>query len=257
MALRIKLDNLGVSYGKYKAIDGVSLEVGPGEVLSIVGPNGSGKSTMIKCIAQILKPSTGKIYLDGRDISKIELYEIAKLIGYVPQNFHYLFFSNVMDTILLGRKPHIKWRVTPKDLDIVQKALNDMGISHMAGKFMDELSGGEKQKVYIARTLAQEPQLYLLDEPTSNLDLKHQIEVLEITRRLTKERGSSMIIALHDLNLAFKYSDKIAMMEKGLLYAYGKPEDVLTVRNINDVYGVESLIIDSGYGKYIVPIRAR
>jgi len=255
--LRIKLDNLGVSYGKYKAIDGVSLEVGPGEVLSIVGPNGSGKSTMIKCIAQILKPSTGKIYLDGRDISKIELYEIAKLIGYVPQNFHYLFFSNVMDTILLGRKPHIKWRVTPKDLDIVQKALNDMGISHMAGKFMDELSGGEKQKVYIARTLAQEPQLYLLDEPTSNLDLKHQIEVLEITRRLTKERGSSMIIALHDLNLAFKYSDKIAMMEKGLLYAYGKPEDVLTVRNINDVYGVESLIIDSGYGKYIVPIRAR
>ena len=255
--MRIKLDNLGVSYGKYKAIDGVSLEVGPGEVLSIVGPNGSGKSTMIKCIAQILKPSTGKIYLDGRDISKIELYEIAKLIGYVPQNFHYLFFSNVMDTILLGRKPHIKWRVTPKDLDIVQKALNDMGISHMAGKFMDELSGGEKQKVYIARTLAQEPQLYLLDEPTSNLDLKHQIEVLEITRRLTKERGSSMIIALHDLNLAFKYSDKIAMMEKGLLYAYGKPEDVLTVRNINDVYGVESLIIDSGYGKYIVPIRAR
>jgi iron complex transport system ATP-binding protein len=257
MALKITLDNLGVSYGKYKAVDGVSFEVNPGEVLSIVGPNGSGKSTIIKCISQILKPSTGHIYLDGRDISKIELYEIARLIGYVPQNFHYLFFSNVMDTILLGRKPHIKWRVTPKDLDIVQNALNDMGISHMAGKFMDELSGGEKQKVYIARTLAQEPQLYLLDEPTSNLDLKHQIEVLEITRRLTRERGSSMIIALHDLNLAFKYSDKIAMVEKGRLYAYGKPEDVLTVRNINDVYGVESLIIDSGYGKYIVPIRAR
>jgi iron complex transport system ATP-binding protein len=255
--LRIKVDGLGVKYGKYKAVDGVSFEVGPGEVLSIVGPNGSGKSTIIKCIAQILKPSAGNVYLDGRDLASIELNELAKLVGYVPQNFHYLFFSNVMETVLLGRKPHIKWRVTQKDLDIVQKALDNMGIRHMASKFLDELSGGEKQKVYMARTLAQEPQLYLLDEPTSNLDLKHQIEVLEITRRLTREQNSSMIIALHDLNLALKYSDKIAMVEKGRLYAYGKPEDVLTVQNINNVYGVEALIVEGGFGKYIVPIRAR
>ncbi len=255
--MHLKLDNLGVNYGKYKAVDGVSFDVGPGEVLSIIGPNGSGKSTIIKCIARILKPSDGKILLDGRDITSIDLNELAKLVGYVPQNFHYLFFSNVMETVLLGRKPHIKWRVTRKDLDIVQKALDSMGIRHMASKFLDELSGGEKQKVYMARTLAQEPQLYLLDEPTSNLDLKHQIEVLEITRRLTREQSASMIIAVHDLNLALKYSDKVAMMQRGRLYAYGKPEDVLTVQNINNVYGVESLLIESGYGKYIVPIRAR
>ncbi|WP_174589976.1 ABC transporter ATP-binding protein [Methanocella conradii] len=255
--MRIRLDNVGVEYGKYKAVDGVSFEVGPGEVLSIVGPNGSGKSSIIKCIAQVLKPSTGKVYLDGRDISSIDLNEIAKLVGYVPQNFHYLFFSNVMETVLLGRKPHIRWRVTQKDLDIVQRALDMMGIAHMAGKFMDELSGGEKQKVYIARTLAQEPQLYLLDEPTSNLDLKHQIEVLEITRRLTYEKNASMIVALHDLNLALRYSDRVAMMNRGRLYAYGKPEDVLTIQNINDVYGVEAFIIESDYGRYIVPIRAK
>ncbi len=255
--MKVKLDGIAVKYGKYKALDDVSFEIGPGEVVSIVGPNGSGKSTIIKSIAQILQPASGKIYIDGRDLSTIELPEIAKLIGYVPQNFHYLFYSNVMETVLLGRKPHIKWKVSQKDLDIVQKALENMGIMSMAGKFMDELSGGETQKVYIARTLAQEPQLYLLDEPTSNLDLKHQIEVLEITKRLTKEQGASMIVALHDLNLALKYSDKVAMMQKGRLYAFGKPEDVLTVQNINSVYGVEAVVVESGYGKYIVPIRAR
>jgi iron complex transport system ATP-binding protein len=255
--MRIKLDGIAVKYGKYKALDDISFEVGPGEVVSIIGPNGSGKSTIIKSIAQILQPVSGKIYVDGRDLSTIDITEVAKLIGYVPQNFHYLFYSNVMETVLLGRKPHIKWKVTQNDLDIVQKALENMGITSMAGKFMDELSGGEKQKVYIARTLAQQPQLYLLDEPTSNLDLKHQIEVLEITKRLTKEQDASMIVALHDLNLALKYSDKVAIMQKGRLYAFGKPEDVLTVENINSVYGVEAVVVESGYGKYIVPIRAR
>lgn len=255
--MRIKLDGIAVKYGKYKALDDISFEVGPGEVVSIIGPNGSGKSTIIKSIAQILQPVSGKIYVDGRDLSTIDITEVAKLIGYVPQNFHYLFYSNVMETVLLGRKPHIKWKVTQNDLDIVQKALENMGITSMAGKFMDELSGGEKQKVYIARTLAQEPQLYLLDEPTSNLDLKHQIEVLEITKKLTKDQGASMIVALHDLNLALKYSDKVAIMQKGRLYAFGKPEDVLTVENINSVYGVEAVVVESGYGRYIVPIRAR
>lgn len=255
--MRIKLDGIVVKYGKYRALDDVSFEIGPGEVVSIIGPNGSGKSTIIKSIARILQPASGKIYLDGRELSTFDLPEMAKLIGYVPQNFHYLFYSNVMETVLLGRKPHIKWKVSKQDLDIVQKALDNMGITGMAGKFMDELSGGEKQKVYIARTLAQQPQLYLLDEPTSNLDLKHQIEVLEITKRLTKDQGASIVVALHDLNLAMKYSDKVAMMHKGRLYAFGKPEDVLTVENINNVYGVEAVIVESGYGRYIVPIRAR
>ncbi len=255
--MKIKIDDVCVNYGKHKALQNVSFDVQPGEVLSIVGPNGSGKSTLIKCIAQIMKPTSGCIYVDGRDVSKIDLNEVAKLIGYVPQNFHYLFYSTVMETVLLGRKPHIKWRIAQSDLDIVQNSLDDMNISDKADKFMDELSGGEKQKVYIARTLAQQPQLYLLDEPTSNLDLKHQIEVLEITKRLTKSQGASMIVALHDLNLAMKYSDKVAMLEKGKLYAYGKPEDVLTVDNIDTVYDVEALILDSVYGKYIVPVKAK
>lgn len=255
--MRVRLDGIVVKYGGYTALDGVSFEVGPGEVVSIVGPNGSGKSTIIKAIARILEPASGRVYVDGRALETLEPWEMAKMIGYVPQNFHYLFYSSVMETVLLGRKPHIRWNVSQRDLDIVQEALDSMGIAGMARKFMDELSGGEKQKVYIARTLAQEPGLFLLDEPTSNLDLRHQIEVLEITKKLTKDRNASMVVALHDLNLAMRYADRVAMMRRGRLYAFGRPEDVLTVENIDRVYGVEAAIVESEYGRYILPVRAR
>ncbi|MCD1295707.1 ABC transporter ATP-binding protein [Methanocella sp. CWC-04] len=253
--MKIIADNVSVYYGKHKALEDISFDVSSGEIVSLVGPNGSGKSTMIKCMAQIHKPSKGKIYLDDRDISKISLKEVARLIGYVPQNFHYLFFSTVMETVLLGRKPHITWSISPRDLEIVQNALNDMGISDLAGKFMDQLSGGQKQKVHIARALAQEPKLFLFDEPTSNLDLKHQMEVLEITSRLAKEEGSSLIIALHDLNLAFNYSDRVVMLRGGKIFAQGKPGDVLTPENIKEVYDVDTLQIKSDYGTHIVPIK--
>ncbi len=255
--MKIKIDGLGVNYGAHRALDGVSFEGNPGEVISVIGPNGSGKSTLIKCIAQVHKPTNGKVFLNEADAARMDPGEIARLIGYVPQNFHYLFFSTVMETVLLGRKPHIKWKVSQHDLDIVQQALDSMNIRSFAGKFMDQLSGGEKQKVYIARALAQEPELFLFDEPTSNLDLKHQIEVLEITRRLTKSRGASMIVALHDLNLAYSYSDTVLVLNHGKVHAFGRPEDVLTTETIRDVYGVEAMIIESEYGRHIVPLKAR
>jgi iron complex transport system ATP-binding protein len=255
--MKIKIDGLGVNYGAHRALDGVSFEGSPGEVISVIGPNGSGKSTLIKCIAQVHKPTSGKVYLNETDAAEMAPYEIAKLIGYVPQNFHYLFFSTVMETVLLGRKPHIKWKISRHDLEIVEQALDSMNILGYAGKFMDQLSGGEKQKVYIARALAQEPELFLFDEPTSNLDLKHQIEVLEITRRLTKSRGTSMIVALHDLNLAYSYSDTVIVLNRGQVYAVGKPDDVLTPETIRDVYGVEAMIVESDYGRHIVPLKVK
>lgn len=255
--MKIKIENLSVRYGTHKALDDVSFEGCSGEVITVIGPNGSGKSTLIKCIAQVHKPTTGKIFLNDADAAKMEPHDIARLIGYVPQNFHYLFFSTVMETVLLGRKPHIKWKVSPHDLEIVQQALDYMNIRSFAGKFMDQLSGGEKQKVYIARALAQEPELFLFDEPTSNLDLKHQIEVLEITRRLTKSRGASMIVALHDLNLAYSYSDTVIVLNKGRVHAFGRPEDVLTPEIIRDVYGVDAIIVESDYGRHIVPLKIK
>ena len=223
----------------------------------MIGPNGSGKSTLIKCIAQIQRPTDGKVSLNGRDAARMDPHEVARLIGYVPQNFHYLFFSTVMETVLLGRKPHIRWKIMQKDLDIVQQALESLNIRDSAGKFMDQLSGGEKQKVYIARALAQEPELFLFDEPTSNLDLKHQIEVLDITRSLTKGKGASMIVALHDLNLAYTYSDTVIVLNRGRVHAMGPPEQVLTPETIRDVYGVDAMIVESEYGKHIVPLKVK
>lgn len=255
--MKLKIDGLEVKYGNHKALNGVSFTVEEGEVVGVVGPNGSGKSTLIRCIAQIHKPSHGAVVLNGRDAAKMEPQEVAKVIGYVPQNFHYLFFSTVMETVMLGRKPHIKWKVTPHDLAVVQQSLEAMNIRHLADKFMDQLSGGEKQKVYIARALAQEPELFLFDEPTSNLDLKHQIEVLEITRSLTRTGKQSMIVALHDLNLAVAYCDKIIVLTKGKIYAAGKPEEVLTPQTIKDVYGVDVFIVESVYGRHILPIKAK
>jgi iron complex transport system ATP-binding protein len=255
--MKINIEGLGVNYGAHKALDGVSFEASSGEVISVIGPNGSGKSTLIKCIAQVHKPTRGKVFLNEKDALRMDPVEIARLIGYVPQNFHYLFFSTVMETVLLGRKPHIKWKISPHDLEIVQQALDSMNIREFAGKFMDQLSGGEKQKVYIARALAQEPELFLFDEPTSNLDLKHQIEVLEITRKLTKSRGTSMIVALHDLNLAYTYSDTVIVLNKGRIYACGKPSDVLTPETIQAVYGVEATIVESDFGRHIVPLKVK
>jgi iron complex transport system ATP-binding protein len=255
--MKIKIEELTVNYGAHRALDSVSFQGEPGEIISVIGPNGSGKSTLIKCAAQILRPSGGAVYLNGRNAAQIEPAEIARLVGYVPQNFHYLFFSTVMETVLLGRKPHIRWKVSGRDLEIVQEALDSLNIRHIADKFMDQLSGGEKQKVYIARALAQEPELFLFDEPTSNLDLRHQIEVLEITRKLAKGKGASMIVALHDLNLAYTYSDRVVVLNRGSVYRYGRPEEVLTPETIRDVYGVDALIVESDYGRHIVPLKSR
>ncbi|HEY3272205.1 MAG TPA: ABC transporter ATP-binding protein [Methanocella sp.] len=255
--MKIKIDSLGVNYGAHRALDDVSFEGSPGEVISVIGPNGSGKSTLIKCIAQVQKPTAGKVLLNDADAMKMDPNQIARLIGYVPQNFHYLFFSTVMETVLLGRKPHIRWKITPHDLEVVESALDSMNILDFADKFMDQLSGGEKQKVYIARALAQEPELFLFDEPTSNLDLRHQIDVLEITRRLTKSRGASMIVALHDLNLAYSYSDTVIVLNHGRVHAFGKPADVLTPETIRDVYGVDATIVESDYGRHIVPLKMK
>ncbi len=255
--MKVTIDSLGLNYGSHKALDSISFDVKEGEVISVVGPNGSGKSSLIRCIAQIHSPTRGTIRIDDRDASQMDPVEVARAIGYVPQNFHFLFFSTVMETVMLGRKPHIRWKVTPRDLEVVQQSLDYMNIRHLADKFMDQLSGGEKQKVYIARALAQEPELFLFDEPTSNLDLRHQIEVLEITRNLTRTSKKSMVVALHDLNLAFTYSDRIVVLNQGKLYATGKPEEVLTPEMIRDVYGVDVFIVESDYGRHIVPLKVR
>ncbi|OPY28401.1 MAG: Cobalamin import ATP-binding protein BtuD [Methanocella sp. PtaU1.Bin125] len=254
--MEMEMEDVCVDYDRHRAVDRVSFAVGPGEIVALVGPNGSGKSTLIKAIAGIVRPSSGRISLDGRDVRDMRLTELARLIGYVPQSVPMTYHATVVDAVLLGRKPYIRWGVSRGDIAIVRRAMAAMGIESLSGKLMGQLSGGERQKVIIARALAQEPALFLFDEPTNNLDLKHQVEVLEMARRLADEKGIPALMALHDLNLAFTYSDRVVMLAKGRVRASGAPSDVLTACNIREIYGVDVTVHDWGQGRFIVPARA-
>ncbi|WAC05782.1 MAG: ABC transporter ATP-binding protein [Methanoregula sp.] len=255
--MEIVIDNLSKDYGERRVLDAISFSVGNGEIVALVGPNGSGKSTLIKTVAGVHRPSGGSISIDQENMQDIDPVDLAKMIGYVPQHFTYTLYSTVFETVLLGRRQHIRWSVSDEELSRVQQALDALEMGQMAGKYMDQLSGGERQKVFIARALAQDPQLFLFDEPTSALDVRYQIEVMETMRAITWEHGVAMIIAVHDLNLAYRYADTVLLLNNGKKVGYGKPADILTPGCISRVYGVDSFVVENEYGKFIVPFRAK
>ncbi len=253
--VKITIEDLSFSYGSNKILDGLDIVVGDSEILSLVGPNGSGKTTLIKCIDRILKPE-GRILLDGgRDIWSMSSKEVARYIGYVPQSSSGFLSTTVFDTILMGRKPHMGWRVGDEDIDHVVKIMKLLHVEEFALRDFNELSGGQKQRVLIARALCQEPEVLLLDEPTSNLDVKHQLEVMDIVTSLVKSTGISAVMAIHDLNLAARYSDTLVMLKDGKVYARGDPKTLLTEENIRTIFGVEAVVINSLDRPYVVPVR--
>ena len=252
--MKLSVKDVHFSYDRIPALEDVTLGVEEGEVMSIVGPNGSGKSTLLKCINKILKPKRGAILVKNRDVSKVGLRELARLLGYVPQSANYAFPSTVFDTVLLGRRPYVNWGVGARDKEIVSQMLVLMGLESMALRQFNELSGGERQKVLIARALAQEPEILLLDEPTSNLDLRHQLEVLSLIYTAVKEKNISAVMAIHDLNLASRFSDRIIFLKEGKVYAIGEPCEVLTAENIRAVYGVETIINKDSGRPHIIPL---
>jgi len=243
--LKLVINKLSFNYNGFPALKDVELEMGLGEVLSIVGPNGSGKTTLLKCINRILKTKHNTVLIDGKDTGKIGLRELSKMMGYVPQNSTSTFPFTVFDIVLMGRRPYIHWSLSERDKEIVAEILKFLGIDKLAMRHFDELSGGEQQKVIIARALAQQPQILLLDEPTSNLDIKHQLEILSILRGLAQSKHCSVIVAMHDLNLASRFSDRLLILKQGCIFAVGTPESVLTEENIESVYGVKSRVTNS------------
>lgn len=253
--VKIAIKNLTFSYSNHRILDDVNLTVEDKEILSLVGANGSGKTTLIKCIDRILKPQ-GSIFLDGRDIKSMSRQEIARTVGYVPQSSSTPLSTTVFDTVLMGRRPHISWQVSDADLDMVAGVLQHLSLDGLAMRDFSQLSGGQKQKVLIARALAQEPAVLLLDEPTSNLDMRHQLEVMSIIRGLINERNISAVMAIHDLNLASRFSDTLAMHLNGKIYASGSPSSLLNPENILNVFGVEAVVMDVSGRPYIVPIRS-
>ena len=247
--MKLCINKLTFSYGPISILKDVEFKVGLGEVLSIVGPNGSGKSTLLKCINRILKTKNNTVLVDDQDTCKMNLKELSMLMGYVPQSSSSTFPFTVFDVVLMGRKPYIHWNISERDNEIVADMLDYLGIGHLGMRHFNELSGGEQQKVIIARALAQQPKLMLLDEPTSSLDIKHQLEILCMLKSLAKSKDCSVIVSMHDLNLASRFSDRMLMLKNGCIYALGTPEEVLTEKNIEAVYGIKANVSTSFVGK--------
>ena len=254
--VKITIKDLSFSYGSRKILEDLNLVVGDSEVLSLVGPNGSGKTTMIKCIDRILKPKGSILLNGGRDLQSLSRQEVAKYLGYVPQSTTSVLTTTVFDTILMGRKPHMGWRVQEEDIDKVVDIMKLLHVEEFALKDFSELSGGQKQRVLIARALAQEPEVLLLDEPTSNLDVKHQLEALDTVRSIVKRTEISAVMAIHDLNLAARYSDSLVMLKGGKVHAIGDPSTLLTRENIRAIFGVEAVVMRDLDRPYVVPIRS-
>jgi len=236
----IEIKNISFSYGRIEAVKDVSFDVQSGECVGILGNNGSGKSTLITCINKIRTPLTGSVYIDAQDIHKMSRLETAKRVSYVAQK-NEMNQVTVFDSVLLGRKPYIKWAVSQEDVDICDETIEKIGLSAFRMRYIDELSGGELQKVMLARALVQQPKLMLLDEPTSNLDPKNQYEMMALVRDLTIERSISSIIVLHDISLALRYCDRFLFIKDGEVYGYGD-ESIVTTEAIFDVYGVKASI---------------
>ncbi|MCK4736381.1 MAG: ABC transporter ATP-binding protein [Methanophagales archaeon] len=253
--MKLKIKDLEFSYASVPILKDVCIELAASEMLGVVGPNGAGKSTLIRCIDRILAPQKGSILLDEQDIKEIRPIELAKKMGYIPQSTSQVFPATVFDTVLMGRRPHIGWRSSEKDTEKVLETLQMLNIEGFAMRDINELSGGQQQKVFIARALTQEPEVLLLDEPTSNLDIRHQLEVMDIIKNIVREKGISAIMAIHDLNLASRYADRIILMNSGEIFSAGDPVSALTPENIEHVYGVEVRVHNQDGSHYIVPIR--
>ena len=249
--MKLEIKNLCFAYGVHQVVQDVSFEAREGQFLAVLGVNGVGKSTMLKCINRINRPGAGSILVDGRDITHMDGATLAKHIGYVSQSCEFAE-STVFDAVLLGRKPFIKWDVTGRDLEIVQEVLDLLSLESYALRSVNELSGGERQKVAIARVLAQQTPVLLFDEPTSNLDLKNQLEVLRIIKKIVREKELTAVVTIHDLNLALRFADRFLIMKEGRVYADGGAETV-NADSIREGYGVAASVAEFGSHRVVIP----
>lgn len=247
--MNIKAENINITLEKNNILKGINIEVDNKEVVGIIGPNGSGKSTFLKCIYRVLKPSDGAILLDKVDIKDMTVKESSKRLAVLSQHNNYNFDFTVKDIVLMGRSPHKKFmeRDNKEDYDIVNDALKKVEMLEFKDRSFQSLSGGEQQRVILARALAQQPQCLILDEPTNHLDIKYQLQLMRIVKNLNIE----VIAAIHDLNIAAMYCDKIYVLKDGEIIKYGNPKEVLTQKLIKEVYEVDAEVILNNERVYI------
>ncbi|MFH1260227.1 MAG: ABC transporter ATP-binding protein [Elusimicrobiota bacterium] len=256
--MELKINDLSFSYNSVKTLEKISLEIKEREILGIIGPNGSGKTTLLKCMNKKLEPETGAVLVNDLNILRMNSKEVAKNIGVVPQVSSVSFPFTVYDLVLMGRYSHQGRFDTENENDraVVDQCLDRTGIAPLADRLITEISGGEYQKVIIARALAQQPKILLLDEVTLHLDINHQIEILDLIKALSEENNLAIVMVLHDLSLAARYSTKTIMLQKGRIFASGRPEEVISIENIRDIYGIEAELGRSSKGNFlnIIPV---
>ena len=246
----IKIKNISFSYAGNEVLKDISFDVLPGECVGILGTNGAGKSTLITCLNKIRIPKTGTVYIDSQNVLKMGRLETARRISYVAQK-NEISQITVFDSVLLGRKPYIKWTVSQEDIDLCDAMIEQMGLSKFKLNYINELSGGELQKVMLARAFVQQPKLLLLDEPTSNLDPKNQYEMLALVQKMIQDRNISALIVIHDLSLALRYCNKFVFIREGVVYRHGD-ESIITEETISTVYGITAAIAEVNGRKIVV-----
>lgn len=239
-------------------IEGLDIKVDEGEIVSLVGPNGSGKSTLLRALARVLKPKSGVVVLDGKSIAEWPTREVAKRLALLPQGPVLNSSMTVEELVWMGRSPHqgILGLPTAADREAVEMAIEETGIAPLAKRQVALLSGGERQRAWLAMAIAQQPRVLLLDEPTTFLDLNHQLEVLDLIRQLNQQHGLTVVMVLHDLNQAARYSHRICALKDGRIYGEGTPEAILTPETLREVFQIEAQIMQgpAGVGMIIVPL---
>jgi iron complex transport system ATP-binding protein len=254
---RLTARGLTLAYEDRVVVDGLDLEIPDGRVTVIVGPNACGKSTVLRALGRLLKPRRGAVLLDGTELSRIPTKKIAQAIGLLPQTPVPPEGITVADLVSRGRQPHQRWwrQWSQDDEKAVTEAMERTGTSDLAERLVDELSGGQRQRVWIAMALAQDTDLLLLDEPTTYLDIAHQVEVLNVVRQLNREQGRTVVAVLHDLNQAARYADHLVAMKTGRIVAQGAPRDVVTADLVHEVFGLASIVVPDPVtgGPLVVP----
>lgn len=241
----LTISNVSAGYGDHPVLHRVSIEVGEGEIVALVGPNGVGKSTLIRAVSGTLNIDSGAIRFDGQNLPDLRPAERARLIAVVPQAASLPEAFTVSEIVLMGRTPHLPlWgRESRDDCRVAWDAICRTGLEKIADRRVGELSGGERQRVMVARALAQEPRLLLMDEATAHLDLKHQVNLLELVRKLARERGLTVLATLHDLNQVPLFADRVALLAAGEVRVIGRPDDVLTSMHLSEVYDLPVEVI--------------
>lgn len=234
--MRLAVRDLHYAYNGDGVLRAVEFEVAAGEVLAVLGPNGVGKTTLLRCLNAIQRPARGVVRVDDAEVLRMSAPEIARTMGYVPQRGEVCRMT-AFDAVLLGRLPHINWRAGEADLRMVSAALGRVGVEHLAMRAIDSMSGGELQRVCIARALVQEPAVMLLDEPTSALDLKNQLDVLHTVRDVARGHGVAVVMTMHDLNTALRFGDRFLFLKNGAVFALCD-RDEITPGMVEEVYGV-------------------